>query len=337
MGNRITLLEPSLKTSIARTRWVFAGGFLLVALVPIIALHFGTISSALHLWMTVDTYSYAFAVLPISLFLVWQKREYFRSTVPESTIHGIPFILMFSTLWLIGVKADILELQHLAFPGVIVGVIICGIGWRNATHFWLPLGYLFLLAPAGTPLLPFLQDVAMVIATTFLHLGQVNFYYEGYDIEVVTGKYLVAPGCAGLNFVLAMAAVGPLYCEIMYTNFYKKLAVFACMMVCVPIANGFRVFGIIAIAEYTNRAIDISADHLFYGWVFFSAIVLFLFFVFSFFADKPEPAAPFMPWKGNYTTAELLGDPILIRMRIVLAAAVGASLLLPVAVVLGFQ
>jgi hypothetical protein len=40
---------------------------------------------------------------------------------------------------------------------------------------------------------------------------------------------------------------------------------------------------------------------------------------------------------GNYTTAELMADPILIRMRMVLAAAVGASLLLPVAVVLGIQ
>lgn len=226
--------------------------------------------------------------------------------------------MIFAALWALGQRQDILELKHLAFSGIVAGIIISAVGWSNSAHFWLPLGYLFLLAPVGTPLLPTLQDITTFLGTAFLRLGQIPFYADGHLIEVATGKYEVAPGCAGLNFVLAMATVAPVYCEIMYTNPVKKFIALGCMMLMVPVANGIRVFGIIAIAEYTNRAIDISADHLFYGWAFFSGIVLVMFWFGSWFADAPPSPAPHMPWGGHYTMAELLADPIIIRMQLVL-------------------
>jgi exosortase len=335
MSKRMMLLETGLKSSIARTRWLLAGGMILTSAAVASIAYLRTIASAVDLWMTRDTYTYAFAVLPIAAFLVWMRRERFRSSMPQPSYSALAAVVLFSLMWWAGARYGVDELQHIAFAGVLVSIVLCGIGWANAVHFSVPLLYLFLLAPAGTPLLPFLQDAATFLATTLLSIGQIAYYAEGHMIEVATGKYEVAPGCAGLNFILAMATVTPLYCEMMYRGWKKKLIAFSSMMLLVPVANGIRVFGIIAIAEYTHSAIDISADHLFYGWVFFSAIVVVLFWIGSFFSDSPPSLAPIMPWGGHYTLAELLADPVIIRLQYVQLAAVLLAVAMPVLVGLG--
>lgn len=329
MSSRFTLLETDLRTSIARTRWLLTGYMMFGAALGVCIVYGSTVGSAVHLWLHHNTYGYAFAVLPIAAFIVWLRREHFRSSVPQPDFSAVPVVLLFASLWLTGQKQSVLEIQHIAVPGMLVGIIVSAIGWANAYRFALPLLYLFLLAPAGTPLLPYLQVITTWFATAFLQLGHIPFYAEGNFIEVATGKYEVAPGCAGLNFVLALATMAPLYCEIMYSKLAKKIVVLACMMMLVPVANGLRVFGIIAIAEYTNRAIDISADHLFYGWVFFSSIVLVLFWIGSFVSDPPPAPVPIMPWGGNYTRAELFADPIIVRVQWVLLFSVCISVMFP--------
>jgi EpsI family protein len=68
------------------------------------------------------------------------------------------------------------------------------------------------------------------------------------------------------------------------------------------IANGMRAFGIIAIAEALNNAAAVEADHIIYGWVFFTFVTLALIFIGMSFADDrtksraaPEPPSPAVP------------------------------------------
>lgn len=287
---RRSLLGASERSPVSA--WLHTATALLVACIIVIVIYYDTVSSAVYLWMHHATYGYAFAVLPVMAFLVWHDRSYFRVTLPTADPLGPLVAVPFAASWLVGAQLGILEIQHLALAGMLVALAITAIGFRHAAHFWLPLAYIFLLAPAGSPLLPYLQEIATRVAIVFLEIGQIPFYADGFSIEVATGNYLIAPGCAGLNFVLALATVAPLFVVIMYNSWTKRLIALALMMAIVPLANGFRVFAIIAIAEYTNRAIDIAADHLFYGWIFFSIVVLLMFWFGSRFADQPPPAAP---------------------------------------------
>ena len=268
--------------------WFQTLAALLAAYFIVIVVYGETASSAAYLWEHHNTYGYAFAVFPIIAFLFWRERAYFAVVSPAPTLIGALIAIPFASLWLAGAKLSILEMQHVALAGMIAALAVTVIGLRNAAHFWLPLAYIFLLAPAGSPLLPYLQYITTHIAVAFLLIGQIPFFAEGNSIEVATGNYVVAPGCAGLNFVLALATVAPLFTVMMYNSWTKRFIALALMMAIVPIANGFRVFAIIAIAEYTNRAIDIAADHLLYGWVFFSAVVLIMFWIGSRFADPPQ-------------------------------------------------
>lgn len=325
----MTVIDAQSTPTSAPAGWVAAGLGLAFACAITIAVYGATVASAVHIWMTRDTYSYAFAILPIVAYLVWLNRGAVMQLTPLPTFGGAAVAFGFSALWFAAARFEIHELQHLAVPGMLIGLAIAAIGWRAAGILWLPLWYLFLLAPLGTPLLPFLQTITTWIASVFLSLGQIPFFAEGYNIEVATGRYVVAPGCAGLNFILAALTVVPLFCEIMYRDFRKKVIAFAIIMALVPIANGFRVFGIIAIAEYSRRAIDIAADHLFYGWMFFSCVLLLMFLVASRYAD-PVPAKPrAIGWPAPSSVSEFVATPAFAKLVAALTAAALATCVAP--------
>lgn len=305
----------------APASWLVTGAGVALASLVAIAAYGTTVDSAIHLWLTRDAYSYAFAILPIVGYLVWLNRSALVQIDPSPAFGGAVVAFAFSAFWFLAARLDIQELQHLAVPGMLIGLAIAAIGWRAAAILWLPLGYLFLLAPSGTPLLPALQTITTWIANAFLTIGQIPFYAEGHTIEVATGKYFVAPGCAGLNFILAALTVVPLFCEIMYRDFRKKVIAFSIMMALVPIANGFRVFGIIAIAEYSHKAIDIAADHLLYGWVFFSCVLLLMFLVASRFADPVPPKARAIGWPASSSVNEFMATPAFGKLAAALALA----------------
>ena len=57
------------------------------------------------------------------------------------------------------------------------------------------------------------------------------------------------------------------------------------------IMNGVRIAGIIALAHWSNRRLNIVDDHLLYGWAFFVLVLFAAGYAGSFFADS-EPGAP---------------------------------------------
>lgn len=325
----MTAIDAQSAQARAPASWLVTGAGLALAYAIAVAAYSATVGSAVHLWMTRDAYSYAFAILPIVGYLVLLNRSALLQLAPSPALGGAAVAFAFSAFWFFATRLEIQELQHLAVPGMLIGLAIAAIGWRAAAILWLPLAYLFLLAPSGTPLLPFLQTITTWIANAFLTVGQIPFYAEGHNIEVATGKYLVAPGCAGLNFILAALTVVPLFCEIMYRDFHKKLIAFLIMMALVPVANGFRVFGIIAIAEYSHRAIDIAADHLLYGWMFFSCVLLLMFLVASRFSDPVPPKSPAIGWPAPSSINEFVATPAFGRLAVALALATLAVCLPP--------
>jgi EpsI family protein len=81
-------------------------------------------------------------------------------------------------------------------------------------------------------------------------------------------------------------AFGVFFSALVYRNRERRLA-FIALSILVPIvANGFRAFGIIELSELTNNATAVEADHLIYGWIFFTAVTLLLIAVGLRFADQ---------------------------------------------------
>lgn len=270
--------------------WPLALTLLCAALTLTLGLYYESAASAVDLWWTRSAYNHGFLIIPISLYLVWDKSEALAAMTPRPDALGLVVIAGFSFAWVLARSAGINEGEHFALVGVIQGVVLAVLGRQLFLSMILPMAYLWLLVPTGTVFYPILQGAAHWLSTTMLALSGIPVYTEGFLIEVPIGLYDVAPGCSGLNFILASLALAPLYGYMMYDGMRKRLIAIAVMIGVAIFANGMRIYGIIALADFTDKRIDIIDDHLLYGWGFFAAILAAAGYIGSRFAD---PARPF--------------------------------------------
>ena len=130
------------------------------------------------------------------------------------------------------------EGRHIAFVGMILGTLLACFGWRIFRILALPFLYLWLLVPTGTVFLPLLQRIATLISSSLLKWWGIAVYVDGFFIEVPSGRYHIEEGCAGLNFILAILALAPLYACLLYRSLWKRLLAVVVALVLAITANG---------------------------------------------------------------------------------------------------
>jgi exosortase A len=254
--------------------WPVALGGVLAGLIALVALYFSTVASAVHLWNTSSAYNYAYLIAPISLGLIWSERQQLAGVAPSTNFWGVAIAGAFSVAWLAGELLGIDEGRHIAFVGMIQGLALAFLGWRIYRFLAFPLLYLFFLVPTGTFLLTPLQLIAHHANVALLKASGVPVYAEGFLIQVPTGSFLVEPGCAGLNFFLVALALSLLYGRLTYATTTARVMCVVVALLTSIIANIIRIYLIIGLAQATNRRIDITADHILYGWGFFGVVML---------------------------------------------------------------
>jgi exosortase/archaeosortase family protein len=125
-------------------------------------------------------------------------------------------------------------------------------------------------------LTPKLQDITTWFISHGLQILGIPAFIDGYVIEIPQGSFFVAEACAGLRFLIASIAFGCLYALMMYRSPLRR-GLFISVSVVVPIiANGFRAIGIVYLGYLLGNAQAAAADHVIYGWLFFSAVILIL-------------------------------------------------------------
>ena len=264
-------------------------GIALALLISLILLQFiDQVATATEVWWSYETYSHCFLVIPISLYLVWEKREQLRQirpTVEWRVLWAAP-ILLFA--WWLGELAAINELRQLAIVGLIQMAIVAMLGLRVFKLIWFPVLYLIFLVPAGQYLIGPMQRFATLFVDACLNLIAMPHHTEGTLIELTNGRFEIAEACAGLRFLIATVALGVLFAYMMFRKWYKVVLFLVACVVVPLIGNGLRVVGIILLAHYTSNQYGIGADHLVYGWGFNVAILLLLFLLGSLFRDPPD-------------------------------------------------
>ena len=95
-------------------------------------------------------------------------------------------------------------------------------------------------------------------------------------IEIPEGPFEIAEACAGLRFLIASIVFGCFFAVVMYRSPLRR-TLFILMSIFVPIfANGLRALGIIVLAHLEGNASAVAADHVLYGWLFFTLVIMIL-------------------------------------------------------------
>jgi exosortase A len=249
------------------------------------------IAGAGRVWLSSPTYNHCFLVLPIALYMIWDRRRFLAGEIPRPDFRALALLPILSLAWILMAVLGVLEFQQFVFVTMVQAILFACLGGRVYRLMLGPLLYLYLLVPSGEFLVPHLQDLTAGFAVRLLQLFHVPVYSDGIIISIPEGDFIVAEACAGLRFLIASIAFGVFFALMVYRRWWKRLA-FILVSLAVPIlANGLRAFGIIYLAHLTNNVTAVEADHIIYGWGFFTAVLLLQIALGMRYAEK-QIAAP---------------------------------------------
>lgn len=253
--------------------------------VLVVATH-GTLAVLISTWWSTTTYNHGFLILPISVYLIWLRRHEVASFIPEQEAFGLVPLAAGAALWFVSMVAEVATFQEIAVVGMVLAVVLFCFGWAITSRLAFPLLFLFFMVPIGDFLIPQLQEITGDFAVRLLRFAGVPVYQEGNLIQIPGGMFLVAEACAGLRFLIANVVIATLFSYFAYAKWWKRCLFMAIALVVPVLANGMRAFGIIYLAYLTDNRVAAGADHIIYGWGFFSLVMLILLAIGSAFADR---------------------------------------------------
>lgn len=247
------------------------------------------VTTAVWTWYTSTAYNHCFMVIPIAAYLLWDRRAVLRGLTAAPIPLMALLILPFALAWLAAERLGIMEGRQLVFISMVEVLFLALLGWRLWWAMLGPLLYLYFLVPFGEFLTPRLQDITAVFVRHGVVVLNIPAYVDGYIIEIPEGIFFIAEACAGLRFLIASIAFGALYALMMYRSPVRR-TVFIVASIIVPIvANGFRALGIVWLGHVMGSAQAAAADHVLYGWIFFSIVILLLIAIGLPFREDEKP------------------------------------------------
>ena len=279
------------------------------------------VAAAVATWIDSTAYNHCFLVLPIAFYLAWDRRDELQGVPIAADLRFVVLAVPVMLVWLVAERLGIMEGRQLMVICLVQVLFLTALGWRMWKRLSGPLLYLFFLVPFGAFLTPVLQDFTAAFTIEGLNLLGIPNYSDGYIIEIAQGVFYVAEACAGLRFLIASVAFGVLYALILYRSPRRRAAFIVVSIVTPIIANGFRALGIVVLGRYLGSAQAAGADHLIYGWVFFSFVLLMLVLLgLPFREDGRRPAVTKLPPRRD----PVRGRPVLIAgVALIAVAAVG--------------
>jgi exosortase A len=272
MSGQPAILSPPLR-SVSWPMGIFA---FVMGLMVLLAAFTTEVTAALDTWENSTAYNHCWLVLPVALWLAWGRRERLQGLQPSPAPLAAVGALLAGCAWLVAERLGIMEGRQLAVLAMVWSLVLAVFGWRFVRAMMGPLLYLVFLVPFGAFIVPVLQRFTAWFIVTGLQIFSIPHYHDELVIEIPAGTFLVAEACAGLRFFIAALAFGAVYALAMFRSPSRRLAVMALAIIVPVVANGVRALGIVLLGHTLGSAEAAAADHVLYGWVFFSLVILLL-------------------------------------------------------------
>jgi len=263
-----------------------------LALLAPFALYFGTVHSIVAIWNSSETFAHGYVILPISLWLIWRKRENFSLYPPRPWAPALLLLAVLGAGWLAAQLGEVQVVSQYAFVAMLPVTALALLGPRLAGSLAFPLLFLLFAVPFGevfvAPLIQFTADFTVwAVRATGIPVLR-----SGTRFELPTGNWSVVEACSGVRYLISSITLGCLYAYLTYRS-NKRRALFIALSVVVPIvANGLRAYMIVMIGHLSGMELATGVDHIIYGWLFFGLVMFIMFWIGSFWREDTEtPAA----------------------------------------------
>ncbi len=236
-------------------------------------------------WARSETFAHGFFIVPIVLYLIWQKKTELAQLVPRPQFSMLILLPPLIALSVLARLSEVVVIQQFVAVIVIWVAIAAVLGLTITWCIAFPLFYLLFAVPFGEFLIPVMQQFTAEFTVSAVRATGMPVFFEGLFLSTPAGDFEVAEACSGVRYLIASLALGTLYAYISYQSVTKRL-LFVFLSILVPVlANGVRAFGIVMLATWSDLKVATGVDHIIYGWIFFGVVMFILFWIGSLWTD----------------------------------------------------
>lgn len=182
--------------------------------------YFPNLRGMVDVWLTQPDYSHGFVVLPISLGMLWWRRDEMpaATTTRLSLVVGLGLVFTGVLVRLGASRYFLVPVENWTIIVIVWGLVLACCGWPLAKWAFPAISFLVFAMP-----LPYqveslfrqpLRSLATVVSSHVLVLLGWPAIVEANTIRIGTSAYGVADACSGLRIFWAIAAFGYLVATI---------------------------------------------------------------------------------------------------------------------------
>jgi len=261
-----------------------------LALLTPLLIYWNTLQSIIAIWNRSETFTHQYFILPISLWLIWRRRETLAQMTPEPFPLALVLLMLCGLAWLLADLADVQIVRQYAFVAIIISAAVALLGKRISWTIAFPLAFLLLMVPFGEIFINPLIEFTANFTVGALRATGIPVLREGNAFVIPSGRWSVEEACSGIRYLIASVTLGCLYAHLSYRSRLRQ-AGFILVSIAVPIvANGLRAYMIVMIGHLSDMRLAVGVDHLIYGWLFFGLVTFIMFWIGSFWGENLKQA-----------------------------------------------
>jgi exosortase len=217
---------------------------------------------------------HGFFVAGIVAWLIVRDRGKLRLAAGEP-IRGMAIPLAtISALWMGGVITNAGLVHQGLFVVLLTAWAVTVYGW-TARCVVLGIGLTSLLGvPFWGVTIPVLQRATVLASGGATRLLGIQAEIGETSVAITAGTFLIEEGCAGLNYLMGGLVLGAAYGHLFANRWQTQLKIVALFGGMAIVGNWIRVAALIVLGEITAMQSPYIEDHLWQGWLIFSALMV---------------------------------------------------------------
>ena len=249
---------------------------LLVA--SLIAVYLPVLRGLVILWSTSEDQSHGFFIIPISLYIIWLKKDKLSHAAIVPSSWGIVWVLFAVGIYLLASFADISSVAAYSLLPLVIGIVIYLFGFMILYQCLFPIALLLFMMPIPSQIYVSLTNPLQIIVSTcsvwLVSLVDIPICRSGNVIQLPDRTLQVVAACSGLRSLMMIIALTSIFG---YMTLRKNVLRVILVVSSIPIAiivNIIRVVVMIIAFHYFNFDLTTGKIHTVFGLVIFMFAIL---------------------------------------------------------------
>jgi exosortase D (VPLPA-CTERM-specific) len=316
--------------------WIIIGAGLSLA----IASSFNGLAQMVQRWDNSEEYGYGYMIPPITLFLIWQRKDKLALLPFMGSWVGVMVLILGALVVLVGQLSTLHSITQYGFLIALIGGLYGLMGRAAFKIIVVPLLLLFLMVPLPTFLFnnlsSQLQLISSEIGVAFIRLFGISVHLEGNVIDLGSYQLQVVEACSGLRYLFPLLALSIIASYFYQAPVWKRLVVIVSSAPITVLMNSIRIGAIGVLVEYGGPGQAEGFLHDFEGWIIFMACVGLLILEIMLLSKVGRDRRPFREVFGLELPAELPREAVIAR-RTVSYQAIAALVVLAAGVIASYD